>query len=284
MLPLNGGASPRGVPRSSMNRTERERRAYDEDALWERSHRAHMRFRQVFECPNSRRADRLFDELLQDAVAGRRVLEVGCAEGARCRAVLRLGAAYVLGVDVSERFLAEARAHAVPGRLEFAHHDIAHGIEGRFDVIVGSAILHHLDYRPVLMRLYEDNLAPGGLMLFREPLGGNLLIRLWWRLGADAHSPDERPLYPADLAWLRARFPGLRIHGVNYLSLPAGIASSLVGARPDNLVLRWCDRADHWLDTHCRWLVPRFRYSVLAIHKPAAPATGERTSGGSPGR
>jgi hypothetical protein len=40
-----------------MDRAERERRAYDEDALWERVHRAHVRFRQVSECPNGRRMD-----------------------------------------------------------------------------------------------------------------------------------------------------------------------------------------------------------------------------------
>jgi SAM-dependent methyltransferase len=257
-----------------MNQAQRERQAYDEGALWDRSHQAHMRFRHVFECPNTQRADRLFNQRLHEAVPGRRVLEVGCAEGARCRSVLALGAAHVLGVDVSERFLALAREHAEPGRLEFANHDIGQPLPGRFDVIFGSAILHHLDYRPVLARLYEDNLAPGGLMLFREPLGANLLIRLWWRLGTAAHSPDERPFHPADLGWLRTRFPGFRVHGVNYLSLPAGIVSSLVCASPDNAILRGCDRLDHWLDTHWRWLVPRFRYSVMVIEKPAAGAVG----------
>ena len=232
-----------------MDQAERECRAYCDWDLWERCHRAHLRFRHVFECPNSRRADRLFDDLLRAAVPGRRVLEVGCADGTRCQDALALGASHVLGVDVSEHFLADARTRAIAGQLEFALHDIARPLAGRFDVIFGSAILHHLDYRPVLARLYEDNLAPGGLMLFREPLGANLLIRLWWRFGGGAHSPDERPFYPADLAWLRARFPALRLYGVNYLSLPAGIVSSLVGRSPDNVVLRWCDGADHWIDS-----------------------------------
>lgn len=252
-----------------MDRAQRERQAYDEDALWERSHRAHMRFRHVFESPNTRRADRMFEEILRGAVPGRRVLEVGCAEGAGCQNAMAMGAGYVLGIDVSERFLARARAHARPGRLEFATHDASRPLDGRFDVIFGSAILHHLDYRPVLDRLFDDNLNQGGLMLFREPLGANLLIRLWWRLGTGAHSPDERPFYPADLRWLRARFPGFRLHGVNYLSLPAGILSSLACTSPDNALLRWCDRVDHWLDRRWSWLAPRFRHALLIIEKPA---------------
>ena len=121
-----------------------------------------------------------------------------------------------------------------------------------------------------MSRLYEDNLLPGGLMLFREPLGSNLMIRAWWWLGRSAHTPDERPLYRSDLQWLRRRFPTLRLRGVNYLSLPAAIVSSLLCSSADNRLLRWCDRADHWLDTHCAWLVPRFRHSVLVIEKPRA--------------
>jgi SAM-dependent methyltransferase len=262
-----------------MDEAERECRAYQDWDLWDRCHHAHLRFRHVFECPNSRRADRLFGDLLRAAVPGRRVLEVGCADGTRCQDALALGAAHVLGVDVSEHFLDDARRRAIADRLEFAFHDIARPLAGRFDVIFGSAILHHLDYRPVLVRLYEDNLAPGGVMLFREPLGANLLIRLWWRFGGGAHSPDERPFYPADLSWLRARFPFLRLYGVNYLSLPAGIVSSLVCRSPDNVVLRWCDRADHWMGSHWRWLVPRFRYSVMTIEKPTEPVCNEAAGG-----
>jgi 2-polyprenyl-3-methyl-5-hydroxy-6-metoxy-1,4-benzoquinol methylase len=265
-----------------MDRAERERHAYDEGALWERSHRAHMRFPHVFESPNTRRGDRLYERLLRDAVPGKRVLELGCAEGSQSRAVLAFGAAYVLGTDVSERFLAEARGHTVPGRLEFANLDAAGPPGGRFDVIFGSAILHHLDFRGVVERLYQETLTPGGTMIFREPLGANLMIRAWWWLGTSAHSPDERPLYPDDLRWLRARFQNLRLHGVNYLSLPAGILSSLICSSADNALLRGCDHVDHWLARRCTWLVPRFRQTVMVIQKPGALriAPARRAEGG----
>ena len=253
-----------------MDRAQREREAYDEQRVWERCHQTHMRFRHVFECPNSRRGDQLYDDLLRRAVPGKRVLELGCAEGTRSRTVASFGAAYVLGGDISETFLDMARPHAIPGRLEFANLDFARRIDGQFDVIFGSAVLHHLDYRPVMTQLYEDNLLPGGLMIFREPLGSNLMIRAWWWLGRSAHTPDERPLYRSDLQWLRRHFPTLRLRGVNYLSLPAAIVSSLLCSSADNRLLRWCDRADHWLDTHCAWLVPRFRHSVIMIEKPQA--------------
>jgi hypothetical protein len=46
--------------------------------------------------------------------------------------------------------------------------------------------------------------------------------------------------------------------------------SSLLSSSADNRLLLWCDRADHWLDTHCAWLVPRFRHSVIVIEKTQA--------------
>ncbi|MCI0545876.1 MAG: methyltransferase domain-containing protein [Candidatus Rokubacteria bacterium] len=250
-----------------MSQAERERRAYDETAMWQRCHDAHMRFRHVFECPNTRRGDRLFTAMLEAAVPGRRVLELGCGDGTMARHMLDRGARHVLAADVSERFLSIARTRTIAGRLEFANLDVAQPIAGEFDVIFGSAILHHLDHRRVLAGLYERNLSPGGRMIFREPLGSNLLLRLWWRLGAGAHTADERPFYAHDLRWLRERFPGFQLSGINYLSLPAAIASSLVLRSADNALLRATDAIDDWLDRHCPWLRPRFRQAVMVIDK-----------------
>ncbi|NJL52516.1 MAG: hypothetical protein HC930_10405 [Hydrococcus sp. SU_1_0] len=70
-------------------------------------------------------------------------------------------------------------------------------------MIFGRAILHHLDYQEVLGRLYRDNLNPGGVMIFMEPLGSNLLLRLYWQLAKEAHTPDEN-LYARRFALVTA--------------------------------------------------------------------------------
>jgi 2-polyprenyl-3-methyl-5-hydroxy-6-metoxy-1,4-benzoquinol methylase len=248
-------------------RAEREKLAYDEHHVFERSHGWHARFPHVFECPNTLRHERLFRERVRAGVAGRRVLDVGCGDGAGSSALLELGACYVRGIDVSEKFIEQARSHALPGRLEFENRDAALPLSGRFDVILGRAILHHLDWRPVLRRLHEENLAPGGFMLFMEPLGANLLIRAYHALARGAHTPDERSFEADDLRWLRENFPAVEILPVNYLSFPAAIASSLVFRRADNLLLRACDRADTWLARRAAFLAPRFRQAVIVIGK-----------------
>jgi hypothetical protein len=119
----------------------------------------------------------------------------------------------------------------------------------------------------VLRRLHQDNLAPGGSMIFMEPLGSNLLIRAYSAFARGAHTPDERSFGAGDLRWLRESFPGVEILPVNYLSFPAAVASSLVFRRADNLLLRACDRADTWLARRAAFLAPRFRQAVIVIGK-----------------
>jgi SAM-dependent methyltransferase len=249
------------------SRAERERAAYDEQGVFERSHGWHVRFRHVFECPNTRRAEARLEALLRRSVAGGRALDIGCGDGTSSEALLALGAAYVLGIDVSATFIAKARTRERQGRLEFVNGDVGAPVEGAFDVIFGRAILHHLDYRSVLERLHANNLKPGGSMIFMEPLGSNLLMRAFSAVARSAHTADERSFDRRDLGWFRQRFPKLEILPVNYLSFPVALLSSLVFRRADNVALRLCDRADEWLARHVRGLVPQFRQAILVIGK-----------------
>jgi SAM-dependent methyltransferase len=260
------------------SRAEREREAYDEHGVFERSHAWHARFPHVFECPNTREHERLFAERLRQGIAGRRVLEIGCGDGAYAEELASLGAGYVYGIDVSETFLARARARQIPGRLEFAQRDAMEPLAGRFDLIFGRAILHHLDWEEALARLHRENLAPGGFMIFMEPLGGHPLIRLFHLLARSAHTPDERSFSRRDLAWLRARFGRLEVLPFNFLSLPGALVSSALFRGADNRLLRLCDRMDRWLARRAPFLAPSFRQAIFVI----AAEVGPQPAGPSP--
>ena len=177
---------------SELSRSERERKAYDEEGLWEASDKWHARFSHVFFSPNSKRYDDLFYKLIGDSVAGKRALEVGCADGLASKQVFELGAQYVLGIDVSQDFISTAKSLEKPGRLEFKCADAGQAIDGSFDVIFGRSILHHIDYRSVLKNLFDHNLTPGGLIVFMEPLGANPLIRLYSLFARSAGDPRGR--------------------------------------------------------------------------------------------
>lgn len=266
MAQVRSSAQAAGV---DVERARREREAYDEHGVDEAMSSWHGRFPHVFQCPNSRRGEDLFNALTRAAVAGRRVLDIGCGDGASSLRLPELGASYVLGMDVSRSAIARAQAHAQPGRLEFRVGDVARDLgEERFDCIFGRSILHHVDYRGLLPRLYAERLTPGGTMLFMEPQGENLLIRAYTRLVASAHTPDERSFVTEDLDWLSAHFPDCQLYPINYLSFPAAIASSLLRLGPDSVLLRVCDRADEWLARRVPRLRSHFRQTIVVIRKP----------------
>jgi 2-polyprenyl-3-methyl-5-hydroxy-6-metoxy-1,4-benzoquinol methylase len=148
---------------------------------------------------NTVRADDTFDRLLREAVPGKRVLELGCGTGWLASRVAQFGAAYVQGLDISHTRIAQAGQHEIQGLQEFQVADLAQPVEGVYDVVMGRAVLHHLDYREVLLRLSRENVREQGLMLFYEPLGSNVLMRLDHARSQDAHTPDEHPFERSDL-------------------------------------------------------------------------------------
>lgn len=248
-------------------RAKREQMAYDKGRVFEVSDQYHTRFKHIFECPNTLYYRQLFERVLLEKAKGGRVLDVGCGPGGSAQ-YLKLGASYVLGVDISHAFIQRAKKFEQKGRLEFRRHNIEKPLEGQFDLIVGKAILHHVDYRQVLKQLYQNNLAAGGRMLFMEPLGENLLIKLFYRLAPGAHTPDERPFYRSDLIWLTNQFPDISILPFNYFSLVLGALSSLIFASPNNWLLRISDKLDRWVVRNFSFLRPRCRAAIFIIQKP----------------
>ena len=101
-------------------------------------------------------------------VAGRRVLDLGCGAGQLAHHLATSGAAEVVGVDVSERMLALARA-------ERAHPGVTYRREAvekvafppaRFDLVVSSLVLHYVDDYPGLVLRIAEWLAPGGTLVY----------------------------------------------------------------------------------------------------------------------
>jgi SAM-dependent methyltransferase len=251
------------------DRAAREQMAYDSGEVDQVMTRWHGLFPHVFASPNTLRHEKIFDECTREAVVGKNVLDIGCGPGESSRRLLDLGASSVLGIDISQREVSQAAAHAVPGKLDFVVADVTRELDGVYDAIFGRSILHHLDFRGFLPRIYEENLRPGGAMLFMEPLGSNVMVRVYSRIISGAHTPDEQSLLKGDLAWLNATFPQITVRPVNYVTFPAAVITSLVWRdNAHNGVLRWADRVDERLARRPR-LIHHFRQASIVIRKPA---------------
>ncbi|MEQ1821550.1 MAG: class I SAM-dependent methyltransferase [Fimbriimonadaceae bacterium] len=252
-----------------MTRSEREQKAYDEDGVYEVSNSWQRRFIHVFRSPNTLAHEAKFRERIFQAAKGKRVLDLGCGYGQLSNEMHEAGAAYVLGIDVAESFLAKANeTYGKPGVVEFKVVDADQPLEGKFDLIVGASVLHHIDYRTTLRRLYDENLSSGGLLAFDEPLGGNLLIRAYTALIPRAHTPDERSFMKSDLKWLRQNFPKVTITPYNFFTLPVGIVTSKLMKSPDNMLLRAAHSCDLFVARTMRFLESHFRRCSIEIARP----------------
>jgi SAM-dependent methyltransferase len=91
---------------------------------------------------------------------------------------------------------------------------------GRFDAVVGTGILHHLDLTVVYEQIRRV-LAPTGRAVFIEPLGANPLINVYRRLTPRMRTPDEHPLVDDDIVLAWRYFDAVTVDYFNALSLLA---------------------------------------------------------------
>jgi trans-aconitate 2-methyltransferase len=105
------------------------------------------------------------------ADAPRRVLDLGCGEGALTASLAqRWPAAEVTGVDSSPEMLAAAAGHALPGRLSFLPGDVRDWTPaGPVDVVVSNAVLHWVPGHAELLRRWAGWLSPGGWLAVQVP-------------------------------------------------------------------------------------------------------------------
>lgn len=126
---------------------------------------------------------------------GVRALEIGCGTGFFTEMFAKTGAELV-AVDISAELLEKARARGIPtDRVQFLERRFEDSdIGGSFDAVIGSSVLHHLDFEMALVRIFEM-LKPGGIMSFAEPNMLNPQIFLQknvpWLKNRLGDSPDE---------------------------------------------------------------------------------------------
>jgi len=101
-------------------------------------------------------------------LSGLKVLDLGCGFGWFCRWARERGAAHVLGIDVSEKMLARARAATADPAITYVRADLEHlDLQAEsFDVVYSSLALHYVENLSGLMSQAYGSLFPGGALVF----------------------------------------------------------------------------------------------------------------------
>ncbi len=124
---------------------------------------------------------------------GTRALEVGCGTGMFTEMFAETGA-NLTAVDISGALLQKARARGLPRkRVRFLQKRFEDcDVDGPFDAVIGSSVLHHLDLDDALCKIFQL-LKPGGILSFAEPnkLNPQVALQLRFRRFFDYISPDE---------------------------------------------------------------------------------------------
>jgi len=127
------------------------------------------------------------------------VLELGCGTGLFTREFARSGAR-LTAIDISPDLLALAKKEVPAANVEFVEGNAySMGFPGnRFDCVVGSSVLHHLDAVRALSECFRV-LKPGGTLAFTEPNMLNPQIALEknipWLKKRLGDSPDETAFF-----------------------------------------------------------------------------------------
>jgi len=105
---------------------------------------------------------------LLPALAGLRILDLGCGFGWFCRWAREQGAAHVRGIDVSEKMLARARATTPDAAIAYERADMEmlRLPEAAFDLVYSSLALHYIAGLDALVAQIHGALVPGGRLVF----------------------------------------------------------------------------------------------------------------------
>lgn len=168
------------------------------------------------------RAYKFYRELVGD-VNGLRVLDYGCGNGWLSIRFAKSGAK-VWGIDISEELISKASKWAKSEGLsenitfkEMAAENLSFQDE-HFDLIIGSAILHHTDIGIAIENINRV-LTSGGRALFIEPMNQNIALKIWRKLTPLRRSPTEKALDHNDLKLIQQTFLNARYTFFSFTSI-----------------------------------------------------------------
>lgn len=188
--------------REEINQTERE---YWNEGKLDRRKIKKLRRHAFFY--SYKREKKVLESVIQHA-AGKKVLELGSyvwSDWIKGKVVPKK----LTCINISEAELQSGIDHAkdVSFDTEFILMDANNLIfeDESFDVVIGGAILHHLDIEKTLHHVHRV-LKPNGVIIFLEPLNMNPLYKIYRKSNPQERTPDEHALVSKDFKTIKKKF------------------------------------------------------------------------------
>ena len=120
---------------------------------------------------------------LPQDLSGAEVLDIGCNGGFYSIEMKRRGAARVLGIDVDDRYLGQARfaSQTLGFEIEFQKlsvYDVAR-IADQFDYVLFMGVFYHLRYPLFALDQVAKKVRPQGRLVFQSMLRGSGEVKAW---------------------------------------------------------------------------------------------------------
>lgn len=99
---------------------------------------------------------------------GKRVLDLGCGFGWHCQYAIENGAKSVIGIDISQKMLSEARSKTTTDLIQYICMPIEDidFPEDSFDIIISSLSLHYIESFEDVLSKINKCLTTGGYFVF----------------------------------------------------------------------------------------------------------------------
>lgn len=243
-------------------------------------------------CYGHRKRLRFVEQLVAER-RPRRILDVGCGTGARltCPLAARFPEIAVIGIDPDPASIAWANSQPHPANLTFSH-PAALPPESRFDLVIASEVLEHIEEPQAFLASLRSYLLPDGTLMLSLPNGYGPFEILSF-VAMLLHGPALKRL----LAKLRQRASALACSGqepakvtlavsphVNFFqfsqlrSLLAAVGLAIERYQPTTFlagpgvdtVLRACNAID-WNARICKRLPPWCASDWMFVLRPAEP-------------
>ena len=153
------------------------------------------------------------DFFVKNIEPGSRVLDIGCGNGLLAYDIAtRVKNSEVLGIDINEENIASAKRKFTHPNLKFVAGDALKDLpRERFDVVVLSNVLEHLDDRTKFLKLLKERISPSKYLIRVPIFERDWRVPLKKELGVDYRlDPTHRIEYTQEEFFNELHQTGLR--------------------------------------------------------------------------